>query len=324
MALTLSEVQAITEDYWVNVTPVDIYFQDNVLLWKLMGKGGMEANLVQVNEIVDGGEKIRVVLEYANSNSGSYGNSTNINQSKKVILNAARFRWAGIYASNAIDLIDRVQCTGDAAKVDLAQSKTRNIQKTARDKMGTDVYSSAADNDSILGLGNLFNTTTSTAYGEIAEADMAQWAAESATASPTTMSLKLLQEMRRTPSIGQNKVDKPNLYITTDTIKDSFERTLHVQARYKDVDLANAGFENILFGNVPVVADDKQTSGYLDGLNLNYLKMKTHKDFKFTMPKWEYDKEKPDMWVANTRWIGQLVCLHRKAHVRKTGVTAAS
>lgn len=323
MALTLSEIQAISDDYWENATPEDIYFQDNVLLWKLMGKGGMEANLVTPNEIVDGGEKIRVTLEYANSNSGSYGNTTKIPQSKKVILNAARFRWSGLYSSNAIDLNDRVQCEGKAAKVDIGQSKTKNIQKTIRDKMGTDVYSSAADNNSILGLGNMFSTVTATAYGSVAEDDMANWKANAITTS-RAISFKILQEMRRTPNVGQNKSDKPNLYITTDTLKDGFERTLQVQARYSDVDLVNAGFDNVLFGGAPVVADDKQTLGYCDGLNLRYLKMKTHKDFKFTQPKWEYDKEQPDLWVANTRWIGQLVCLHRKAHVRHTNLTEPS
>jgi len=323
MALTLSEAQAITDDYYENAIPEDIYFKDNVLIWKLMGKGGMEANMVQPNEIVDGGEKIKAILEYANSNSGSYGNTTKVAQSKKTILNAARFRWAGIYSSNALDLNDHVQVEGDAAKVDIAQSKVKNIQKTARDKMGTDIYSSAADSNSILGLGNLFSTVTATAYGSIAEDDMSEWAANVTTTSEA-ISFKVLQAMRRSPNIGQNKSDKPNLYITTDTLKDGFERTLQVQARYSDVDLVNAGFDNVLFGGAPVVSDDKQTSGYCDGLNLRYLKMKTHKDYKFTVPKWEYDKEQPDLWVANTRWIGQLVCMHRKAHVRHTTLSEPS
>ncbi len=322
MALTLTEVTALTEDYWEK-TPEDIYFLDNVLLYKLMGKGGLDANLVSAGDLVDGGEKIRVILEHTLSNNGSYGNTTTIAQAKVQIFNAARFRWGGYYSSNSIDLNDRVQVTGDAAKIDLTQGKIKNIQKSIRDKMGTDVYASAADNNSFLGLGNLFNTTGSTAYGSIAENDMAKWAANAITTSEA-ISFKVLQTMRRTPNIGQNRMDKPNLYITTDTLKDGFERVLQVQARYADTDLVNAGFANVMFDSAPVVADDKQTSGYCDGLNLNYLAVKTHKDFKFTAPKWEYDKEQPDNWVANVRWIGQLVCRHRKAQVRHTNLSEPS
>lgn len=325
MALTLSEVQAVTDDYWLT-SPTDIYFQDSILLYKLLGKARgatIELDTVTAGELVDGGEKIRAILEYANSNTGSYGNTTSIEQGKKKILNAARFRWAGYFASNAIDLNDRVQNSGKAAKVSLIQSKVSNIRKTIRDTMGGRVYARAATNDSdvdFLGLGDLFYATVGTPYGEIEEEDMAQWAANNITTAEA-ISFKVLQTMRRTPNIGQNASMKPNLYITTDTLKDGFERTLQTQARYADVTLVNAGFRNVLFDGSPVVPDDKQTATYCDALNLRFLSIKTHEDFQFTKPMWQFDKEQPDTWVANTRWIGQLICRHRKAHVRHTNLT---
>lgn len=315
MALTLSEIQAITDDY-VEKTPVDIFFTENVMLYKLLGKGGMEMNLVGPGDLADGGEKIRVILEYQQANEGSYGNTTKITQAKRVIYNAARFRWAGYFASNAIDLNDQVQNTGDAAYVKMVQGKVNNINKTIRDYMGSEIYSSASDNNCFLGLGNLFSSTTSTTYGSIAEDDMSLWKANKTNYSSGAISFKMMQAMRRTPAVGVSKAKKPNIYITTEALKDGFERTLQVQARYADVDLVNAGFDNVLFGGAPVVADDNQTTKYIDGINLRYIKVMTHSDYQFTKPKWEYDKEQPDTLVANTRWIGQLVTNHRKAHVR--------
>lgn len=321
MALTLTELNAVTKDYCNNKS-TDIYFSDNVLLWKLMSKGKMNANLVTPNEIVDNGENIRVVLEYAASNTGSYGKNTIITQQKVAVLNAARFRWAGYYASNAIDLDDKIANNGDAAYVNLIKTKLGNIEKTVRDKMGTDIYASAANSNSFLGLGNLFNTTTSTTYGGIAEDDMAKWAAK-ADATGGSITFAVLQAMRRGASVGQTNAGKPNLYITTELLKDAFENTLQLQARYSDSDLAVAGFSNIMFSSyAPVVADDKQTAGYCDALNLNFLSIKTHKDFAFTKPVWEHDKEQPDTEVANIRWVGQLVTSNRRAHYRKTGLTA--
>jgi hypothetical protein len=319
MALTLTELNAITDDYWLT-TPNDIYFQDNVLLWKLLGNNNLKNQYVNASELVDGGVRIRVILEHDESNSGTYGNVTKIPQSKKDILNAARFRWAGYYAANTIDLDDRIQNAGKAAKVELAAAKIGNIQKTIRSKMGTDIYASAANDDAFLGLGNLFNTTTATAYAEIAEDDMSDWAANVITTGEA-MTFKVRQTIRRTAAVGQNMDDKPNLYITTDTLKDGFERTLQIQARYSDVDLVNAGFENILFKGQPVVADDKQSSGVCDALNLRYMRLRAHSKFNFTKPMWEYSHDQPDVWTANTRFIGQLTTNHRKSHCRHTNLT---
>lgn len=319
MALSKTEIQAVTDDY-VKKGTTDIYAVDNVLLYMLMTGGKFQDSLVTAGELADGGEMIRVIVEYDRSHSGAYGNTTKIPQSKKATLNAARFRWAGYYAANAIDLDDQIQVTGDPALVDLVQSKIKNIQKTIRDAMGAAVYASAATTKDILGLGNLFSASTSTEYGSIQEADMAKWK-HNLDATGGAISYKIMQAIRRAAKVGQSKDLKPNLYITTDVLKDGFERTLQANVRFRNEKLVDAGFDNVLFGGAPVVADDRQTAEYVDAINLNFMSLKTHTKYQFTTPKWEYDKEQPDTLVANTRWVGQLVTSHRAAHARFTGLT---
>lgn len=284
-----------------------------------MGRGGMEMNIVKAGDLVDGGEKIRVILEYAEANSGSYGNTTKIPQNKTDILNAARFGWAGYYAANTIDLDEQVQNSGAEAYVKLILLKLRNIEKTIRNKMGSEIYSEGTA-PSFMGLGNLFLATTATAYGNIAEDDMARWQHNIITTSEA-ISFKVMQKTWRTPAIGVARSKKPNLGITTELLKDGYERTLQTQQRFQDTDLVKAGFDNIMHKLAAIVADDNQTAGYLDALNLNFLKIKTHGDYNFTRPVWEYDKEQPDAKTANTRWIGQLVCSNRKAHCRHTNLS---
>lgn len=325
MSLALTELQALTDDYW-DRTPVDIHFLDSVMLYKLMGKGKIELDMLSAGDLVDGGLMIRTPIEYAAANVATYGAASTFSTTKATIFNAARFPWAGYSASNIIDLDDMTQNAGKEAIVDLAIGKLRNIQTSIRDYMGTYIYqtnggtSSGADLG-FYGLGNLFSTVTATTYGSIAEDDVSDWKANVITTA-AAISFPVLQGIRRTASIGQSLTKKPDLYVTTEILRDGFESTLQVQARYSDKELVQTGFMNVLFGTAPVVADDKQTSGYCDAINLRYLKIRTHRDYAFTKPVWEQiTPTQPDKLIANSRWRGQLTCSNRKAHCRHTNLS---
>ena len=166
----INQLNATTEYYWLNTEPEDILNKASALLWKLMGKARINDNWeVKPHEIIDGGKMIKVPLEYAASNSGAYGATTVINQSKVSIIDAARFGWAGVYGSNTLNLDDLTQNTGDEAIIALTKQYMKSIIKAARVKMAADVIAAATTSYSINGLEDLFNTTTSTEYGSIAE-----------------------------------------------------------------------------------------------------------------------------------------------------------
>ena len=199
----------------------------------------------------------------------------------------------------------------------------QNIQKSIRDFMGAGIYVARASSGSSYGfdgLPDLFSTVTSTAYGSIKEADMALWKAN-VEATAEAISYKVMQKLFRTASIGQSKDAKPDLIVTTQLLKDGYTRTLQTQQRFQDSKLAEAGFQNILHDGVAMVYDDNQASGVVDCLNTKFLKIKTHKDYNFTTPKWEAYHLQPDTLTANVRWRGALVCSNRKAHCRGTGKT---
>lgn len=319
----INQLNATTEYYWLNIEPVDILNKASALLWKLMGNAIVRDNWeVKPHEIIDGGKMIKVPLEYANSNSGAYGATTVINQSKVDILDAARFRWAGVYGSNTLNLDDLTQNTGDAAIIDLTKQYMSSIIKAARVKMAADVIAAAATSDSINGLGDLFNTTTSTEYGSINEDEMANWKANVITTAES-ISFEVLQKVFRTPNMGDFEGALPNFIVTTSLLKDGYERSLHPQQRYTDSKMVEAGWQNIMHKGAPIVSDGGVTTGDLYALNLNYLSLRSHKDYNFTAPKW-VTKEvlgQPDVMTADTRWRGNLLCSNRKAHVKHTNLT---
>lgn len=322
----INQLNATTDYFWMQTEPEDILNKASALLWKLMGNAVKVGNWeVQPHEIVDGGLMVKIPLEFANSNSGAYGATTVIKQSKVNILDAARFRWAGIYGSNTLNLDDLTQNTGDAAIISLTRQYMSSIKKAARVKMAADVISAAAGSTSINGLGDLFSTTTATEYGSIDEDEMSDWKANAIT-TVEEISFEVMQKIFRTVDMGGFAGMLPNFCCTTQLLVDGYERSLHPQQRYTDSKMVEAGWSNIMHKGAPIVADAGYSTGYLDALNLNYLSLRSHKDYNFTTPKW-VTKEvlgQPDVITANTRWRGNLFCSSRKMHVRHTGLTAPS
>ena len=318
MAINVLELQATT-DYYVDSTPKDIYFKDNVFLYLLLSKG----------KTVSGGRKLKSILEYGKSNSGTYGASTKLPTSKKEIYTEALFPWAAYFAQITYDLDDDLQNNGDQAIVNLVNGKMKNAEKSIRESMSIQIFDKRENNvdetgkeTGWCGLADLFDTTATKEYGEIREADLADWKAN-VIDTAATMSFKLMQQIRRTASVGNSKESKPNLYLTTDTLVDAFEASQQAQLRYRSEKLLDAGFDNILFKNAPLVADDRQSAGYIDALNLNFLDIKTHTKRNFTSPKWSSPNDQPDTMTAYIRYAGQLTCANRKAHCRHKQVAAA-
>lgn len=319
----INQLNATTEYYWLQQEPEDIVNKASALLWKLMGKAIRLGNWeIKPSEVVDGGLMIKVPLEYDVSNHGAYGKDTVINQSKKSLVDAARFRWAGAYGSNTLNLDDLTQNAGEEAIIDLTKLYMSNIKKAIRVDLAAQVIASAADSDSILGLGNLFNTTTSTEYGSIDEDEMATWKANVITTAEA-IGFETMQKIFRTPGFGGYVGTRPNFCCTTELLADAYERSLVPQQRYTDTVMGEAGWTNIMHKGAPIVADPYYSTGILDALNLNFLSLRSHSKYNFTTPEWVAKKEggQPDTITANSRWRGQLLCSNRQMHVRHTNLT---
>jgi len=87
--------------------------------------------------------------------------------------------------------------------------------------------------------------------------------------------------------------------------------------------MVEAGWDNILHKGSPIVADPYYTAGTLDALNLNFLSLRSHKDYNFTTPEWVAKREggQPDTITANSRWRGNLFCTNRQMNVRHTNLS---
>jgi hypothetical protein len=319
----INQLNATTQYYWLNTEPEDIVNKASALLFKLMGNAIDRINWeVKPHEVVDGGLMVKVPLILAASNNGAYGKNTTIKQGKVDIIDAARFRWAGAYGSNTLNLDDLTQNTGAEAIVHLTKQYMSSVKKAIRTNMAAQVIAAAADSDSINGLGDLFNTTTSTAYGSLTEAAVTDWKANVITTAEP-ISFEVMQTIFRTPNMGDFKEYKPDFVLTTELLRDGYERSLHPQQRYAEAKMVEAGWDNVVHKGAPICGDAYVATGYLYALNLRFLELRSHKDYNFTTPVWA-SKEvlgQPDTISCNTRWRGNLFCSNRKMQVCHSNLT---
>lgn len=325
MALTLSEIQAVTDDAWMPGAQ-DNWTKGNVLYTMLMNK----------QEPIDSCEKVRQVLEHARARGGAFGPTTIFDTSKKSVLNAARFDWAYFWSGCTIDIEDEVKVSGGDAGIDLVLKKLDNMQTSIKDYMGDSLWMSfaaaqsewGADAVPFYGIPDLMLQTGATKYGGIAPNDLlypdgvtSLWKAYQ-NSNALTMSLGTLQTLRRGCSVNNEADGKPDLYVTTQTLWDAYEATLDAAKQHYDTNMAAAGFDNLKLGSRGVVvADDKCTASYVNAFNMRYLYFRVHKDFNFTKPVWKQPTNQP---VKTTQMMVALCFLtsQRRAHGQLTAVSA--
>ena len=316
----IAEIQAATDLYYAVKKPIDMFFKANVLFYTLMQRG----------TTYDGGKKIQCNLEIAMSDAGSYGPKSELPITKREVMTAAFFTYAAYFATMTVDMEDDLINSGSAQIVDVVKVRMENAEKSIRKVMAEQLYGKRADGITadenalpFLGLGDLFNTDKAVAYGEITENELPVWQAK-VDATAQTMNFKFMQGFRRLAGTDVTEESKPDLYISTEILKDAFENSLQAQQRFQSGALIRAGFENVLFKGSPVVADGKCADKSIYALNTRFLDVKTHTKRNFTKPEWKSPVRQPDLATANIRWAGQLVCSNRAAHALATNVVPAA
>ena len=324
MALTLSEIQAVSTDSWLPGSYQN-WMKGNVLMHKLLEK----------KELIGPAEKVRVVLEHAIARGGAMGAATIFNTARKDVINAAKFPWAYFYAGTTIDIADETQVSGGDAEVNLVLAKLDNAQRSVKSYQGDSLWALYATSQAtyggetkpFYGIADLVNqSNTSPAFGEINKADLGNseqktniWLAYSSSTA-RLMNFETMQFLRRGCAISNDADGMPNLYISTVALRDNFENSLQAQQRFEDKDMASAGFESVLFGKAPVTADDRCTSGDVYGFNTSRLYLKVHRDFDYRGPVW---LQPTNQYIKTTQiiWSGAFVTSERRAHGVLTSVT---
>lgn len=187
------------------------------------------------------------------------------------------YNWKQKYANISITGIDKLKNAGEARVIDFVKSKVKNAERSLAQNLGDGLYSSGSNTKDVVGLRVAFSASNT--VGGISQTDYSWWRPQLDSFS-TTLNLAIMKTQMEAATVD---AERPNLITTTRSLHNAFHALLQPQQRFQDKSKASAGFENLLFLGVPVVADSKCPSGYMFMLNMEHFFLSVHResDMKF-------------------------------------------
>jgi len=312
-------VTASTIETWLARNFEDHVFERHALLWKLRRS--------RANVGYDGGHAfIAPVRLAASTNTGWINRGGTVDTQIQTGFYGAAFDWKMLTGSVVVPLQDELQNAGKAKMVNVTEAYSAQCLDTMANDLVTALFSDGtSDANSIVGLKGLCNNTT---YGGLSSGDYSDWdvAVDDSTAESlkiyggtTSMEYCMLKAARGASN------DRPDLIITDFTLYQAYCAQVPAAERLPNRDLADAGFENVTFHGVPIVADANCTSGYMYFINTRYLQLISHtalranNGFKVGEPETPANQR---VTIYPVTWYGCLATNCRKAHAWVTGKTA--
>jgi len=317
-----NESEAVTQDYFAMGSETqDVYYRDSVLLNKLL------KNQQGIYKKIPGGKVTRVPLVYDVAEGGAWDRYDSLKKTDKQMVDSAQFWLKNYHSVAVVNQVSEWENSGPSAFVDLVVTKIAGAQKKISKDLGEDLYSSADDEGKLLtGLLSLCNTTTTRAYGNITEDGLVAsdgtkpWAGV-VNSTSTVMSLEAMQSLRSSAKVGNGDSDKPNLFVTTETLFNKISRILQAQQRFTaSNDPTVLGFTSLLIDGATMVVDDYCPANHCFALNTNHIGFGVQVDF--TRGKWKEEDAPPSRYM-HIIWRGNMLCNHRKAHAVHTALTVS-
>jgi hypothetical protein len=125
---------------------------------------------------------------------------------------------------------------------------------------------------------------------------------------------RAMRTVYNTCSIGS---DQPQCILTTQGLYEQYEDSLVDQIRYTSTDMADAGFQNLMFKGTPITYDTDQVANTMDFLNFRYLRVVGHSDTWFKNTPFVRPNNR-DARTSQILCYGQFVCMKRSAQGRLT------
>lgn len=299
----------------------DAVSNNTALLYRMKKKGKVRP--------VSGGRTILEEIDYQeNSTYKRYSGYEALDITPSDVFTAAEYTWKQMAVAVIMSGLEMLQNSGAEQVIDLMESRITNAERTFMNNMSNDLYSdgTADGGKQLVGLQALVSDTGLGTVGGIDSSAWAFWAnqifdfsANSLTAGPTT-----IQTAMNTLYLDlcRNR-DHPDLCVADNTYYNHYWQSLQAIQRISNDDLGQAGFSNLKFMNMDVIAD-----GGLDGdapaahmwfLNTDFIYLRPHSQRNFVPLSPDRYSTNQDATVKLMAWAGAFTTSNR----RQQGVIVA-
>jgi hypothetical protein len=237
---------------------------NNVVMLKLCEEAGTKRTINGGMSIVES------VIRDKQNEGGFYLGADVLNNTQKNTTDMVEFKWQNAYEPIAITRDEERQNSGDSHKIlGLVATKTELADRAIRDRMDQALSQPVGEANNLIDIDTLVDTGT---LGTKAGATETFWQATETT-SGQFAAQGLTDMITAFYAVSSSaSVDNPSVFITTKAIFQKFEQTRLPLERISNGNTsANAGFLNLTFKGKPVIYGNYILSGYLYGLNMNYI-----------------------------------------------------
>jgi len=258
---------------------------------------------------VSGGAKIVVPIIYGkNTTAGSYSGSDTLTTAFQEGISAAEYDWKQYAATVQITGIEEAKNNGEAQIIDLLEGKIMQTEQTIIDNMNIMLWGDGAGNGG-KDFSGIQQVVAGGTLGGInpGGAGNAWWQPTQTNHGNAALTLTAMSSMYNTISVGN---DQPTIIFGDQARYEKYESLLQPQLRYTSAEVADAGFQNLLFKGAPVTFDDNCEAKAFYFLNTKYLRLVAHTETWF-QPTPFVRPTNQDARFAQILCYGQLTCSNR-------------
>ena len=258
---------------------------------------------------ISGGAKIVVPIIYGkNTTAASYSGSDVLTTAFQDGISAAEYDWKQYAATVQITGIEEAKNNGEAQIIDLLEGKIMQTEQTIIDNMNVMLWGDGNGNGGkdFLGIQGIVAGGTLGGINSAA-AGNSWWAPTMTNHGAAALTLNAMSSIYNTISVGN---DQPTIIFGDQARYEKYESLLQPQLRYTSAEVADAGFQNLLFKGAPVTFDDNCEAKAFYFLNTKYLRLVAHTETWF-QPTPFVRPTNQDARFAQILCYGQLTCSNR-------------
>lgn len=287
----------------------DQVFSSKPLLWSLKNAGRVKNyHGISIVQQLIYGEAV---------NHGSYADSDVFATAAQTGISAAEFPWRQYYGLIYFTGLELAKNTGKEQLISLMEARVDQVEMTISENLDEMLFGDGTGNGGkdFMGLAGLVNSTTNTVGG--IDRSTYTWWQPSRVNEAGSLSLASMRTAYNDPSEG---IDQPTNGFTTQAVYEAYEGLLQSNVRHEDVEMGDAGFQNLMYKGAPLVFDAYCDTGLLYFLNMKYITLAKLDDVWF-QPSELQKPTNQDVYYKTLILYGNLILSNSKRQSVLYGIT---